>query len=421
MSSPAPQACQASLELAIRAMPEDVLGEFVQRRRLRGGRRGWYLDFRAVAEGAPETRIWSDQGTPFRSQRHAETVVAAILQEHKDRLPWEAIVSRYRGKRAQKDTVREWFDRYLEHKRHQFRADEIGQTRLGQVERITRQHLVAFAPFATSSIYDLKDGDVVRLFAWITEKGLASSSRQSIRNVLSDWRRFVERQNRRAGVPQWIGPTLPSIRVEDREVSVLSEDLQREVIGSMPRRQQGIYLVMALSIRPGEARALLASDYREGGLSITKACKTQQSDSPVRAPKTGRHRWIPIDDSGHWAAAELLEWLGELGHLSPTVRRLLFPGRRLGQVLSHSAVWKCWRNACERIGVPAISLYEGTRHTLATQLYELGASDDEIRGVLGHRPGTRSIESYRVIRQKVATVTTMSRFRSAFARAKSEP
>ena len=351
-----------------------------------------------------------------------------MLAEVKDELPWDAIVSRRKGKRAQRDTVRDWFGRYLEHKRTQRRAGAIGATRLRDCERFGRLHILAHAPTATKTLHALEDGDMDELFAWMAERGLQASSRRAVRGVLSNFFRYVERHKRRAGVPRWLAPELPHVRLDEREIDVLTEDLQREIIGAMQRAQQGIFLAMALSIRPSEARALRVSDYQRRGLSITRACKGPTAGCEIGTTKTRRPRWLPLDDSAHWAAAELLTWLHE-AHAGSIGDRLLFAGGRPGLPLSHKAVSKTWERACARAGAPHVKLYEGTRHTLASQLCDLGASDDEVRDVLGHRRGTRSIESYRRVKLQVSTVSAMSRFgrperepvRSPFARAPEHP
>ena len=411
-----PLRAHPSLETAIRVMPEDVLGEFVKRRVLKGGKQGFYLDFAPIAGTQVETRIWSDKGTPFRGQKHAEAVVAAVLEDHKEKLAWEAIVSRYRGKRGKRDSVREWWAKYLEHKASERRSEAIGETYLAHVERIGRLHLLPCPTLKAKSIHSLSDGDLIEWMAWLVEKGLGSNSRLNCRQTFANLLHFIEHHHRRAGVPQWLAPKLPRVKVEDREVNVLTEEMQRAVIGSMKPRVRGVYLAMALSIRPGEARALLVSDYRDGGLVISKAVKGKHTDSSIGPPKTGRSRWIPLDESGHWAAAELIEWLAEFRSAEGLGPRLMFPGAHHALPLSHQTISKTWGRACKRAGVPHVTMYEGTRHTLASQLWELGARDTEIREILGHRPGTKSIESYRIIKQKIGTISTMSRFsRSARA------
>jgi len=50
-----------------------------------------------------------------------------------------------------------------------------------------------------------------------------------------------------------------------------------------------------------------------------------------------------------------------------------------------------WREA--RAGVPHVKLYEGARHSAATEWKRQGADDRTIQAILGHTDG-RSVERY---------------------------
>jgi hypothetical protein len=49
-----------------------------------------------------------------------------------------------------------------------------------------------------------------------------------------------------------------------------------------------------LGLRNGEARALDARDYTDGQLMIGKAMKGAARNAPIRAPKNGRWRRLPV-------------------------------------------------------------------------------------------------------------------------------
>ncbi len=63
-----------------------------------------------------------------------------------------------------------------------------------------------------------------------------------------------------------------------------------------------------------------------------------------------------------------------------------------------------WHDACERAGVPHVKLYEGARHSAATEWKRQGADDRTIQAILGHTDG-RSVERYaRMTNQAVVEV-----------------
>jgi integrase len=54
---------------------------------------------------------------------------------------------------------------------------------------------------------------------------------------------------------------------------------------------------------------------------------------------------------------------------------------------------RVWARACDKVGVPRVKLYEGTKHTTATHLKGLGADDRVLAALMGHRD-LRSVEKY---------------------------
>ena len=54
---------------------------------------------------------------------------------------------------------------------------------------------------------------------------------------------------------------------------------------------------------------------------------------------------------------------------------------------------RTWANACKKVGVSGVSIYEGTKHSTATHLKALGADDRLLAQLMGHRD-VRSVEKY---------------------------
>jgi len=83
------------------------------------------------------------------------------------------------------------------------------------------------------------------------------------------------------------------------------------VLRRIPEEDRGIFLALALlGLRPGEARALLATDYHQGWLTVDKAYKGKCVSSPVGGTKTGKPKRLPVPPG-----SELREWIEE--HVTP--------------------------------------------------------------------------------------------------------
>ena len=96
---------------------------------------------------------------------------------------------------------------------------------------------------------------------------------------------------------------------------MIAPSTQNAILEAILEPKRAIYLSMArLGIRPSAARAIEASDWRDGWLTISKAAKGGNSNAPIRGTKTGRIQRLPIAEIAH----DLEAWLAI--HVSPATR-----------------------------------------------------------------------------------------------------
>ena len=176
------------------------------------------------------------------------------------------------------------------------------------------------------------------------------------------------------------------------EPRVLTLETQDAILAAIPETDRGIFLALArMGLRPGEAVALEAGDYQDGWLHVTRALKGRRLSDPVRAPKNNRGKRLPVDP-------ELQAWIER--HV-PAERRirggLLFEnarGKDPARRWTPTSLHRRWEAACGAVGLSApISLYEGTKHTFATNAKRRGVEDRLLQRFLGHRD-RRSVERY---------------------------
>jgi integrase len=138
-------------------------------------------------------------------------------------------------------------------------------------------------------------------------------------------------------------------------------DDQDRILAAIPEIERGVFLALALlGLRPGEARALDVSDYRDGWLVVDKGMKGASARAPIRGTKTGRPKRLPVP-------VPLADWIAR--HVSPSSRLRaapLFVNPRTGIRWSHWAIREHWLAAAAAVGLEGVRLYEGTKHRRAS-------------------------------------------------------
>jgi len=82
---------------------------------------------------------------------------------------------------------------------------------------------------------------------------------------------------------------------------------------------------------------------------------------------------------------ELADWIER--HVDPAGRLSaapLFPNPRTGRMWPHKALARVWGRALEDAELPHVSLYEGTKHTMATDAIRRGVPERALQRFLGH-------------------------------------
>ena len=78
----------------------------------------------------------------------------------------------------------------------------------------------------------------------------------------------------------------------------------------------------------------------------------------------------------------------ERRHPEPRERRLergpLFVNPRTGHAWAHKALQDVWKAAVKTAGLPPVGLYEGTKHSFATDAIRRGVPERSLQRFLGH-------------------------------------
>ncbi len=166
-------------------------------------------------------------------------------------------------------------------------------------------------------------------------------------------------------------PGFPKVQVPEPETKWMSEENQEKVLAKIPAHDRPIFEFLAWSAcRPGEARALMWDmvDFEKGFIVIKRAF----SGIVLREhTKTYGIRYLPLMEP-------MLSILRGIRGISGFVFRN-HHGRHYQVGMS-----TIWNTACDEAGVDRVWMYQGTRHSRATQLIIAGKSPKLVRDLLGH-------------------------------------
>ncbi len=199
---------------------------------------------------------------------------------------------------------------------------------------------------------------------WLSDRGL---SPKTVRNVMGGVSSFMG----------WVAdsvladlavPRFPLPEVDEHQPTILSDEMQSKVLAQISWHKRGLFYCLAYAlVRPSEARVLRVRDYANDEIRVARAAKDRLTGGLVRGLKSRNVKTVPVVDFA------LHDWLAE--HVTPE-RRLsspdgpLFPNPDAAGEgwWSETSMRRTWATACERAGVPGVSLYEGTKHSKATRL-----------------------------------------------------
>lgn len=166
-------------------------------------------------------------------------------------------------------------------------------------------------------------------------------------------------------------PAFPRIEVQEPEIKWITREWQDKILESIQERDRPIIIFMVTyGVRPAEARALQwdCVDFDRGVITIKR---TFSGLELVERTKTRRVRVLPLVEP----VASILKAIRGLGG---------FVFRNSKGRHYTAEIGRTWAAAVDKIGAPDVNLYQGTRHSFASQRVNSGVGLDLIRDILGH-------------------------------------
>jgi integrase/recombinase XerC len=340
------------------------------RSRIHRGKLRYYLDF------GRHGRVWSLKGESFEDEQDAERILRSIQGDVARGTPKRLAVEKWLPTGARAHRVGRWFALWRAEVRSQVEAGDRSPSYLREVERWTKPGKHGY--LAMLERRSLQSLDYMTLRAWqreLVEHGLRGKTLWNVTAGLSSFTSWLVRTGALERAP-----TIPWPRYDEHAPAIVRPEVQDRILDAIPEPERGVFIAMALlGLRHSEAWVLDGRDYRDGRLWVRRARKGWLLSHPVRGPKNRTPRVLPVPD-------ELAEWIKT--HVpSKTLLRggLLFRNPRTGGTWTPASFHRAWERACKAAGLPTLKPYETLRHSTATEWLRRGASEREVRELLGHR------------------------------------
>lgn len=345
---------------------------------------------------APIGGVW----TKIRDRHVAEAVLSAIRTRVAEGFTIAQAASAFERKPTAENLVSVKLQAFLQRERSRVRSGDISPRTLGELERFCGKdgRTGEFSRWDGWHVHEVK---YKSLEQWRDELGARGVSSKTASNILGEFRRFLAWLVVGGDLDQV--PVFPEIPYERRAPKILFADEQRTVLAAIPWAQRGIFLAMAHTLRPGEARGVYLSDWlaRPRAIHVCRACKGLGASAPVLTAKERNWRVVGVgEELEAW-----IDWRIERATKAERLRKVgvpLFPNWRarpklnLDRRWTHASITWEWQKACAAAGVRGVSVYPGTKHTTATDLFRQGVDKDLIQRGLGHKD-SRSTDHYVVL------------------------
>jgi integrase len=309
------------------------------------------------------TRIFCDkQHRTFYSRQHAQLTLGQICAEIENGIFDESF---YQKKKKSEYSFSVFAEEWLSGCEKKLQRGELSPTYLKDLRRFIRRDFIPF--FLDESLLEIKGRRIT---------GFSNSldgHPKTIDNKMSVLHKMFQ-----DAVQQEIIPAMPNFpkrgRIPEPEWKWMPEDIQQLVLEHLDEDDFFcIAFLMCHGCRTGEARALQHQDI-DLELNSVHIHRSFSGQTLRSTTKTKRQRIVPLDAS--WKDI----YISRPRYIDPQG----FVFNKKGNPLSESWLRKKWNEACKKAGIKGVTLYEGTRHSIASQAASRGESLYLISKFLGH-------------------------------------
>lgn len=308
-------------------------------------------------------RLYSDKdGETLDSRKRAERLLSHIRYEMDHGTFNPADYSKQPRTILQfENYAASWLERQWLMVRQGQRAAEY----IKSVESYLRTHLVPF--FGTRPLKDVYEGPIEDFLVQLPPH----LSPKTQYNILAALKKILNDAYRRREIGRV--PVFPRMELKEPEIKWLDQEQQQTVLTEItdPIMRAFFQFLMQTGCRHGEARALRWEriNMKEGLVVIAAA---MDGEVYRESTKEKNIRVLPLPD----ATLEMLR------SLPRSISGYVFAPR--GKPINRHHAWIVWNRAAKKLGIE-VRPYQGTRHSLASQLVNDGVSLGVVQDILGHK------------------------------------
>jgi integrase len=311
-------------------------------------------------------KIYSDkQGAPLDTYARAHRVLEVIRNEVDEH---RFDPNNYQRKKYQSLGFEKIATSWLQNQIKLMEKGDLSPSYIKELKRFVNKRFIPY--FQQFDVRDLKSGHIKSFYLDLSEKLSAKTRRNimsALHKMLTDFLddEFIE-----------VMPKFPKFKVPEPSWSWADKETQDSIIQRIPNRFTDVPFINFMArhgVRPGEARAIQWRDVNlKEGLAVIR--RSFSLNKLREFTKTKKIRIIPLHP----------ETIKELKALPIPINREQFVFTKKGKPYSESWARKIWNKAKSELDIEGLKLYEGTRHSLASQAYNRGVPLDLIGEMLGH-------------------------------------
>jgi integrase len=315
-------------------------------------------------KGYGRLKIYSDhQGRPLCSFAHADRVLVGIRYEIDQHIFDPTKYSKADLKNFLFETrIKAWYESKIK----EVEKGNLANSYTRCLKRYKDSNYIPF--FKTMDVREIRTYHIQQFYEQLPEKSLKST-----KNVMDALRNFFKILRNHDFVSDM--PTFPVITLDRKTPRWIDRATQVEILKSIPEGDRPIFTFLAFQgVRPGEARALKVKDlsFKEETLIVSRTFSDRIIRERVKG-KVSRPRAInPL----------LLPMLkDQCKNKHPEA--YVFVNPRTNGTYTQNIINELWNDARTQAGID-VSLYQATRHSLASNLLKDGAALKSISDILGH-------------------------------------
>jgi integrase len=312
------------------------------------------------------------RGIAFSSYEQATRILTKIRAEID---AGDFDVTRYVAEKLKPLRFSNWVDNWLKTKEIEVEKGRLSPSYRKELRRFVNRFKLYFGEI------DIRDIGTKRIDAFYQSiEGVP----KTVRNIMSCLHKLFTDAKRWGDIIQI--PQFPEFEVPEPDIKTIDLDEQDAVINSIPDLMDRAYILFTARqmVRPSETRALFWEDLDLKHDKVTIRRHFSLNELCVTT-KSKRTKSLPLD-------AEVKRTLSELPrHITSP-----FVFHKNGQPYSESWARKVWKQFSLQMGID-ISLYQGTRHSSATEAVNR-VGMDRVQEFLGH---TRSAMTRRYAKMNV--------------------